>query len=776
MRIYKISVRSLVEFILRTGDIGGGFATVSRAQEGIRWHQKLQKQAGLDYQKEVVFTEEVYLREDSLLQIEGRADGIFRDEEGRWVIDEIKSTVMDPENFRRDGYPIHWAQAKCYGYLFARQEGLEEIRVRLTYIYTETESVRHFYRVYTIAELEEFWQELILSYQKWILWQEKWRQVRNKTAELLEFPFPAFRAGQRMMSAYVFQAIRDKKRLFLQAPTGIGKTLSALFPGIKSMGQERGEKIFYLTAKNITAQAPLQALRLLRERGLKAKTIVITAKDKICPQTKRQCDADHCPYAKGHFDRINEAVYEALQAEQNFEKATIQRWAEKYQVCPFELSLDLATWADIIVCDYNYAFDPTASLKRFFQGKEQDYILLVDEAHNLVDRGREMFSAGLHKSDFMELRKVIDKEKEPYLYRSIDQIHKLFVEEGKKIVEGDYLVEEEPSEKWYRVLQRFTERASAFLQEQDKNVPDELMDRYFEVLFFLKIWENKDKGYEYYVQKQKKEVYLRFFCVNPAKQLQQTYQLVRSVIFFSATLTPIGYYKTLLSGIMEDTAIDLPSPFVPDHQQVVLLGELGATYQTRQGSVEEACRWIAETYHVRKGHYMVFFPSFAYLRMVQDSFEEQYPDIPLQCQNSEMTEEERLSFLAIFEKAEPVIAFCVLGGVFSEGIDLVGDRLIGAIVVSVGLPQLGLERNLIREHMEQEVGQGFEYAYMYPGLGRVLQAAGRVIRTETDRGVILLLDERFLQERYRRLYPAHWQPEVVRPDNVEKRLKEFWNQ
>ena len=778
MKVYRISVRTLVEFVLRRGDLtSGGFASTARAQEGTRLHQKLQKNAGQDYQKEVPFQEEVMLAPELQLIVEGRADGIYREDGTLWTVDEIKSTTTDPA-LREDGDPLHWAQAACYGWmLYCAQQRSEEllpptqVQLRLSYIYTETEEVRYFFRILSVQELKSFWDELIEGYKPWLLWQEAWRAERNKTAAGLEFPFERFRSGQRAMAAYVYQAIRESERLFLQAPTGIGKTLSVLFPAVKAMGREMGEKIFYLTAKNVTAQAPADALQQLRKGGLHCKSVVITAKDKICPQTERRCTPEACPRARGHFDRVNGAVYAALQADEHFDKETILNWAERFEVCPFEFSLDLAVWADVVICDYNYAFDPSASLKRFFQGRG-DYIILTDEAHNLVDRSREMFSAGLSREEFRQARRTVSKEKDPYLYRSLDRIGRLFAGRGRELGETDFERQDEPAEGWHRALQRFTERAEAYLQKGES--ADELLELYFKTLFFLRVWDGASEGYEYYEQKKGKDLLLRFFCINPAQQLQQTYDQVRSVIFFSATLTPADYYKTLLGGREQDKAIALPSPFDPQ-RQCVLIGGLDVSYQQRESSAEAACDWIARTVQAKPGHYMVFFPSFAYLQQMEDCFRERYPEFPILCQESSMTEEDKQAFLAGFEGEQPVLGFVVLGGAFSEGIDLRGDHLIGTIILSVGLPQLGRERDLIREHMEKETGRGFEYAYMFPGMGRVLQAAGRVIRTEADRGVIVLLDRRFTQERYRRLYPAWWRPQTIHLKNIETVLQDFWN-
>ncbi len=790
-KTYEISVRALVEFVLRSGNIESGFASNARALEGTRLHQKLQKAEKEGYEKEVIFQKTVQLQEGVDLLVEGRADGVYTNPAGERVIDEIKSTVVNLEFIDVDRFPLHWAQAKCYAHMLAEQEELESVVVRLSYIHTETEEVKYLFQTYTAEELQLFWEDLICRYSRWVLWKDEWDGIRTESLQSLQFPFDEYRPGQRTMAAYIYKAIKDEEKIFMQAPTGIGKTVSSLFPALKAMGQEELEKIFYLTAKNVTGQAAVAAIQRMRGQKMRLKSVKITAKDRICMLEKRECDPAKCPYAYGHYDRVNEAVLEALQTEDEFDKEIVQKIAEKHQVCPFELSLDIATWADLMICDYNYAFDPTASLKRFFQDRKRNFALLVDEAHNLVDRAREMFSATINKQAFLDFRAGLNKTTS--VYKQAGKINSLFLE-IKKIMGDDTkflslaaaiaadqaekqqtLVHLE--ERWYHALRRFADKMEEHLALLHKSggIDDEVWELYFQVLFFLKIWDQKGSGYECYFEKVGRDLKFRFFCADPSEPLRAAYSQVRSVVFFSATLMPIEYYKELLGGTAEEKAIALPSPFDPERKKV-MVSRVKATYQGRIQSLDSVCQMLHQVTVAKEGHYMVFFPSFAYLEQVYARFTEQWPEVPVLRQESQMTEEDRAAFLQQFEEENGgLLGFCVLGGVFSEGIDLKGKSLIGVVVVSVGIPQIGTERDLIREHLEEAKGKGYEYAYMYPGIGKVFQAAGRVIRTEEDEGIILLLDERFDQQRYYQLYPPDWFPVTrVHPENLSEELTAFW--
>lgn len=772
-------MRALVEFILKSGDIVSGFASSARALEGTRLHQKLQRAEKAGYEKEVIFKKTIQFQEDAELLVEGRADGIYTDAQGRRVVDEIKSTVVNLEYITQQTFPLHWAQAMCYAYFLAGQEELPEVMIRLSYIHVESEEVKYLFQSYTLAELTSFWDGLTGSYLEWLRWKHSWDQLRTANLKAQPFPFSTFRAGQRTMAAYIYKAIQEKEKIFLQAPTGIGKTISSLFPALKAMGEGQVEKIFYLTAKNVTGQAALQAASQMRQNGLRLKTMQLTAKDRICLQEKRECDPQKCPYAKGHYDRVNEAVLQALQQYDRFEKEQIQQIAQKHQVCPFELALDIAVWSDLLICDYNYAFDPSASLKRFFQERKKDYVLLIDETHNLVDRAREMFSAQISKQAFLEFRAGLHKQSG--LYKCISKINSLFLEMKKKVPEGENFLPAQPEETWYHALKRFCERMEEYLQlrvqeQGGEAIEESVWELYFRVLFFLKIWDSMGEGYQTYLKKEGKDWILRFFCADPSRALKAVYAQVRSVIFFSATLMPVDYYKELLGGEKEEKAIALASPFAAEHKKV-MVSRIRTNYQNRQQSLQSVCLLLQQMIAAKEGHYMAFFPSFAYMEQAYACFTELYLDERVIKQESQMSEEERQAFLQQFYEAQgALLGFCVLGGVFSEGIDLQGEALIGVMIVSVGIPQIGLERDLIREQMEASTGKGFEYAYAYPGIGKVFQAAGRVIRTEKDKGIILLVDERFDQSRYYELYPQDWFPITrVQPENLPAVLNEFWN-
>ena len=764
-----------------SGDIVSGFASSTRALEGTRLHQKLQKAEKEGYEKEVAFKKEIPLEgQDALVCIEGRADGLYHDEDGRWVVDEIKSTAVDIENLTEKTFPLHWAQAKCYAYMLAEREDLPEtefMTVRLSYIHVETEAVRYLFQTYTVGELTLFWNDLLAAYQNWILWKNEWEQKRDKSLEQLALPFDSFRPGQRTMSAYVYRAIREREKVFLQAPTGIGKTMSALFPALKAMGRGQTEKIFYLTAKTVTGQAAVNAADLLIEKGACLKVVRITAKDRCCPLEKRDCNPESCPYAKGHYDRVNEAVLSALQERDRFDLEVIDQIAQKYQVCPFELTLDIAIWADIIICDYNYAFDPGASLKRFFQDKNTDYVLLVDEAHNLVDRARNMFTAVIEKQRFLDFRAKLPKYSA--LYKLAGAVNKLFLTAAHTMKENETpILTEEPGEECLVVLRQFTDGMEAYLQQhRDEEIEEEIWELYFQALFFQRIAEKKKGGYSCYWEGKGRTMRYTLFCVDPSETLTDIYQHVRSTIFFSATLMPIHYYKELLGGTTEEKTIALPSPFDPTRKKI-LTSRVQANYAGRTQSIDAVTQLLYTAVQSKEGHYMVFFPSFAYMEQVKERFTAHYPEEPIICQESQMDEAARESFLRRFtEDDAPVLGFCVLGGLFSEGIDLKGDNLIGVIIVSVGIPQLNQERNLIRDHMDKNGKPGYEYAYQYPGLNKVFQAAGRLIRSEEDAGFVLLLDERFEQERYSALYPPDWAPvSSVNADNLADTLQDFWNQ
>lgn len=773
----RVSVRNLVEFILRTGDIDSGFVGTSnnRALEGTRIHKKVQNASGGNYESEVILRYDIEY-EDYILSLEGRADGIIKDKDAV-TIDEIKSTTSPLEKIDEDFNPLHWAQAKCYAFIYAEENRLSSINVQLTYYQIDTDEIKRIVKEFRFEELKQFFFDLIEKYFIWTEMQHKWNIKRDISIKELSFPHKNYRKGQRELAVAAYKTIVNGKKLYAQAPTGIGKTISTVFPAVKAMGEGHISKIFYLTAKTITRTVAGEAFSLMREKGLHIKTVVLTAKDKICFKEKATCNPESCEYAKGHYDRVNDAIMDILTNEDELNREIIEKYAQKHCVCPFEFSLDLTLWADAVICDYNYVFDPSVSLKRFFAEKGGDYAFLIDEAHNLVDRAREMYSSELYKKPFLDFKREV-KATYPKLSKALNKINQYMLDIKKKCnSDGYYIKEEFDSEIYFHLKKFITECEEYLLKNKNAENYEEYLNLYFDALAFIRICELYDDRYITYAEKANGDIKLKLYCLDPSHLLKETLRKGRAAIFFSATLIPMDYHKYILGGEDDDYTIYLNSPFPIENRCILVADSISTKYRDREGSYLDIVEYISSVLNAKKGNYLIFFPSYQYMNKVYELFTEKYPEYETYIQEPDMTEEEREDFLELFEldKDKNVIGFCVLGGIFSEGIDLKHDRLIGVIIVGVGLPQICLERDIIRDYFNKVNNLGYEYSYMYPGMTKVLQAAGRLIRTEEDRGIILLLDERFVYSNYQRLFPREWFPYIrVNNDNIEKYLCEFW--
>ena len=843
MQELHTSVRNLVEFILRGGDIDNrsGRMITDAMMEGSKIHRKIQRSMGEDYQAEVPLALTIEA-EEYMLVIEGRADGIaygefpnqnsekeaytqdtFLDRTGKSeemvYIDEIKGVYRNVATMEAPVY-VHKAQAMCYAYIYALQNHLDQIGVQMTYCNLDTEDVKLFQEVFAWDALADWFGNLIAEYRKWADWQIMWRRKRQESIQNLEFPYP-YREGQRKLVGDVYRTIRRGKNLFLQAPTGVGKTISTIFPAVKAVGEELADRIFYLTAKTITATVAKETFGLLREQGYQAKIIQLTAKEKLClcgntaieqeaadqdnpypdfPQIKLECNPQNCPYAKGHFDRVNDAVFELLQASDLFTREEILAQARKHRVCPFELSLDVATWCDNILCDYNYVFDPNVYLKRFFQDSSKEkYLFLVDEAHNLVDRSREMYSATLYKEDILAVKKIM-KPHNQAIARTLDKCNKAMLD-FKRECENYSVCESVGVLTFY--LMRLVSQMEEFF-EKPREFPDKktVLDFYFELRNFVNIYDLVDENYVIYDEMQEDGRFMiKLFCVDPSKNLQKCIDKSVSTIFFSATLLPINYYKRLLSTKEDNYAIYAQSTF-DETQRLLAFGRDVSTKYTRRGPAEyeKIARYIRAAIRSKKGNYMVFFPSYKMMQDVYDVFvrveresdtrngvavsdeqniaeESLEESLTIIMQHSNMNEAEREEFLQAFEQEDggTLVAFCVMGGIFGEGIDLKNDRLIGAVIVGTGFPQISNEREILKQYYDKQGLSGFDYAFRYPGINKVLQAAGRVIRTQEDRGIIVLLDERFLQSDYNALYPREWKNRIVgNVETIDAEICKFW--
>ena len=805
MQELHISVRNLVEFIFRAGDIDnrvGKLASAEAMMEGSRIHRKIQKSMDASYQAEVPLKIE-WKANDYILVVEGRADGIaygkfqpdlpsakepelqqkncfaeeMSPEEELSFIDEIKGVYRNVAAMERPVY-VHKAQAMCYAYIYAKQNRLERIGVQMTYCNLDTEEIRYFREIFDYETLNVWFGHLIEDYRKWADWQIAWKKQRQESIHRLEFPFP-YREGQKKLVTDVYRTILRGKNLFIEAPTGVGKTISTIFPAVKAVGEGLADRIFYLTAKTITATVAKETFALLEEQGYRAKVIQITAKEKLCLCEEMDCNPVNCPYAKGHFDRVNDAVFDLLQKSNLFTREEVLAQAEEYQVCPFEMSLDVATWADNIVCDYNYVFDPNVYLKRFFQdGIKGDYLFLVDEAHNLVDRSREMYSADLYKEDVLAVKRIM-KAHSHTICRTLDKCNKAMLE-MKRECEHYQILDSVGTLTFH--LMRLASQMDEFL-EKPREFPEKktVLDFYFALRNFLNIYDLVDDHYVIYSQMTEDGQFrIRLYCVDPSVNLQKCIDKSNSTIFFSATLLPIGYYKRLLSTAEDNYAIYAQSTFAKT-QRLLAFGRDVSTKYTRRNrkEYEKIADYIGAVTEAQQGNYMVFFPSYRLMQDVYEVFAEKTPDsCEILLQHSNMKEHEREAFLQEFEKEREgtLVAFCVMGGIFGEGIDLKNDRLIGAIIVGTGLPQVSDEREILKDYYDERGLSGFDYAFRYPGMNKVLQAAGRVIRTNEDRGVILLLDERFLQREYAPLFPREWEERTICSlPQLRKEVGRFWS-
>lgn len=805
----RISVRNLVEFVLRAGSIDNRKAAApeNAMQEGGRIHRMIQRRMGADYHAEVALRYP-YDAEKYTIIVEGRADGIIEDKSQTPVtIDEIKGTYQELHKIK-EAYTVHVAQAKCYAYIYARQKQLKEIRVRMTYCNMDTEEIKYFHFDFQLDELEKWFSQVMEQYRKWADFTFEWKRIRQESIRDMQFPFP-YREGQRELVTYVYQTIYHKRKLYIEAPTGVGKTISTVFPSVKAVGEGMGEKIFYLTAKTITRTVADDTFQLLRGYGLRFKTVMLTAKDKICFMEETECNPEYCPYANGHYDRINDAIYDMLTKLDNFNRESIVSYAQKHKVCPFEMCLDMSLFSDAVICDYNYVFDPHVYLKRFFaDGVKGDYLFLIDEAHNLVERGREMYSASLCKEDFLQLKRTLkglDSKMEHHLDRCNKELLVLKREcETYKI--------EEYIDAFTAALQRLGAAMETYLEEHDgqhtghegmghtKEIRADVLDFYFQVAHFLDIYERVDENYVIYSEISAEGGFaLKLFCVNPTVNLRECMMKGRSTILFSATLLPIQYYKSLLGAVEGDYEVYAKSVFDPDRKALFIGSDVTSKYSRRTDmEFYNIASYIKEIVKNRHGNYLIFFPSHSFLQQVYEIFEDYFLDREnMECilQEDYMNEKAREEFLQRFsgnddcdlasviqmdieaEEEKSLLGFCVLGGIFGEGIDLKNDSLIGAIIVGTGLPQVCNEREILKNYFDEAGDSGFDYAYRYPGMNKVLQAAGRVIRTAQDVGIVALLDERFLNRSYQRMFPREWEEfEIVTGDKIAKRVERFWDQ
>lgn len=772
----KIAVRDLIAYVLRSGDLTFEFLSSARPLEAIRIHQKIQQSRPQNYQAEVAVSHHIET-ELFTLTIGGRIDGVDLNSDPV-SIEEIKTTTRSLDHYEHHQDPLHWGQVKIYAYIFARDHNLSEIDTRLTYYQLDTGEIRIFQQPYTTVELESFFRDLVAEYLQWAESLVRWKILRDDAIRKLDFPFSTYRQGQREMAVSIYRTIKNESQLLVQAATGIGKTMAALFPAVKAIAEGITTKIFYLTARTTGRIAAEKALDELRQKNLKLKSLTITAKDKICFNPEAACSPEECEFARGHYDRINAALQDIFRQDA-FTRELVEQVAKSYRICPFEFSLELSLWADCIICDYNYAFDPRVFLRRFFLEDGGDFTFLIDEAHNLVDRSREMFSAEIFKQPLLDVRRAVHGEL-PQVYKSLGKINSWMIKARKQCeAAGTVRHEKTPPEDLFLLLRRFLSITERWLRHNIKvGYREELLDLYFKISGFMRVAEQFDESYVTCYEKNKKDLKLKLFCVDPSLQLKNALQRCNAAIFFSATMTPMAYFQQIFGCDQSAASFVLPSPFAAENLRLFISDRISTLYRQRESTKSQISQAICGFINQKKGNYLVFFPSYQYMHMVYEIFKCDCSEGDHILQTPSMGERERDEFLEHFRKDNyrTLVGFAVMGGIFGEGIDLVGERLSGAVVVGVGLPGISLERELIREYFSKTLKAGFEFAYQYPGINRVLQAAGRVIRSETDRGVVLLIDRRYASYRYRSLLVDQWNTTKV-PDNrqLAEELRKFWN-
>ena len=775
MKIKSIGVRELVEFSLKSGDLkSSGAGRQNTALDGSRIHRMIQASWNDDVSVETDLQMQITAGKTPLL-IHGRADGLHQT---GGIVDEVLEIKTSSFNFSElpnNILTLYFAQAKIYSHILMKESNLAQMKVTLLYFQTTTEQLSKKTVVVTRKEASEIFNRAVSEYQKWLELENVLREQRQESLKMLKFPFDKYRKNQRELAVCVYKTIASKKRLFVEAPTGTGKTVSVLFPALKAMGEEKCSRIFYLTAKQSTRKSCEDAIALMKPN---LRSITLTAKDKITFDEEKDLPDDQNPYFIGYYDRIRPAMQDVLKHETMITRDVIERYARLHQVDPFEFSLDLSLFCDVIICDYNYLFDPLVYLQRFFTDEHPDCCFLIDEAHNLVDRGREMYSAHVDRADVLEAKKLA-ADYSKGLVRALEKVNRQLRTLEKECTEYEILPN--PGAVSLGMLQVMGEMDKLLEELHGKELPEQLLEFYFCVRDFLNIDELLDENYVVYTEMgEGGKVILRLFCVNPAANIHRCLEKGKSAVFFSATLLPMDYYRALLSTRKDDYGIYVTSPFRQENRCILTGRDVSSRY-TRRGYEEyhRIASYIARTVWTRKGNYMVFFPSYKFMEDVLEVYENEFSAEWVRCisQTSGMNEREKEEFLEEFSASEgTLVGFCVMGGIFSEGIDLMGEKLIGAIIIGTGLPQIGTEREILRQYYDKKGVNGFDYAYRYPGMNKVLQSAGRVIRTQEDTGIILLLDERFAGKDYRNLFPAEWSDRGnCTLNTVEEQLGSFWN-
>lgn len=767
----RIAIKELAYFICQSGNLTPEFFSNRDLQQGTKAHQYLQAKYNSESTAEVFIKKEINYQGKDLL-LNGFIDGVLVIDD-EIIIEEIKSTMREIEEMHEKDHLEHQAQLKIYGYLYALEHDLDKIHLRLTYISTIDYQTRSFDNIVSKEELEVFVFDLLEEYMTWIGHLETAASKKIETIQTIKFPFQEMRPGQRDMMKACFQAMKKNEILYTIAPTGIGKTMATLFSSLKTL--QKNDKLFYLTAKGSGKSAPLKAIQQLATQGLKVKTINLTAKKKICNISSKNCNPDECPYAIGYFDRLKNATLDIFPHYDIYDENKILEVSNKHKICAFEFSLYLSYFCDIVIADYNYVFDPKAHLIRYFEDDTYQPKVLVDEAHNLISRSKDMYSASISEEDIRNLRKKLNGFKPSVRNECNKVIEK--VNSYKEFLADKALYASMTLDSDLVVLIKNLLTKCDALFEENKKLPhkDEILDVYFKMLDFNRTAEYFGPTHRFLAKIKEDVCSIDLLCLDASSFLLDTiHSSIKGIVFFSATLTPFDYHAHLLTQ-GEGKFIELPSPFNPANLDIIINNSISTKYRDRDASIDYIIEAIEALTSAKSGNYIVFFPSYQYLKMIVDAIES--PQYEVLVQKSNSTEPERNEILERFkDTTQCKVGFFVLGGIYAEGIDFVGDWLSGVIIVGVGLPLYCDENNILKDYFEELYHNGFDYAYTYPGFTKVIQAAGRVIRSDEDRGVVLLIDERFTYGKYQALMPRHWLNKKVINDTyyLQKEIKKFF--
>lgn len=783
MEIIELSVHDIVDFVLRSGDIDSRVFNVTTMNEGSRLHRIFQDEQDSTYKSEV-FLKYDFLTKDYCFRVSGRCDGLIV-KNNEVTIDEIKTTNEDIKKFYKENKKRHLGQAEFYALIYCELNNIDKINIRLSYISQITEKILYFNYKYTKSKLNKVVYSYLNKYEKFLNVQKNFNKIKFKSLKKLEFPFKKTRIGQKEMIDLTLEAIKNKENYFYNAPTGIGKTMSLVYGSLNGLNKKYCNKIFYLTAKNSGFLSAINSLNILYENNLRLKSIVITSKEKICinKNKNKACNPDECIFAKEYYKKIFEITIDSLRKYDFFDKETILKIANEYQVCPFELSLDLSNRCDFIICDYNYLYDPIAYLRRYFDEEKNDQknFILVDESHNLIDRSRNMYSASINKKDIINAKNELKKIKSSTLKNNLIRIIKIF-EEYESLFEDNGIISlNDLNDKLIRNIDNFKNNYRLFKQNNVLEKTIELDNLSLSFLSFLTIYDffNND-NYKLDIEKTSDNLIISLNCLDASRYIKRISDEQASTIFFSATMNPINYYKKLILGNENYKDFIFKSPFDNKNLLVLVNKEISLKYKDRNLTISNVIYEINEFIKNKIGNYLIFLPSFEYLLKVKEIVEksELFLEYDKEFQSKNMTNLEKEEFLNKFRTnpSKTNLGFCVLGGSFSEGVDLVNDRLIGAVIVGVGLPTISYSNKELEEYFNSIELNGFEYTYTYPGINKVLQAIGRIIRTEKDKGIALLIDKRYGQKNYRflfdEIYKNHYFIEYE--DEISEKVKNFY--